>query len=173
MKMKYLLQLTLIFLIIGCKSDKNEDIPNEEYKRWVGDISFDASQDSKSFNLCNDESKTYQYFNDSNGLQYEGERLAIYNTFRSEYSSHKKGENGLVRIRFIVNCNGEAGRFRLLGMDNDYKPKKYDSSITTELLRITKSLDKWKPKKVNGEKIDYYQYLVFKLEEGKIIEILP
>jgi len=171
--MKYLFQITLIFIIIGCKSDRNDVLLEEKYKRWVGDINFDASQDSKTFTLCNEEYQAYQYFNDSNGLQYEGERLAIYNEFESEYSIHEKGENGLVRIRFIVNCDGLAGRFRILGMDNEYKSKKFKSSITTELMRITKTLDKWKPKKVNGENIDYYQYLIFKLEDGKITEILP
>jgi hypothetical protein len=58
-------------------------------------------------------------------------------------------------------------------MDNQYKEKQFDPRITNQLLEITKNLSGWKIKEYHGSEIDYYQYLIFKIEKGEIIEILP
>lgn len=171
--MNQIIKISAILLTVSCNPKQEIQLNRLEYKRWIGDISFDESKDSKKFVLCNDESQTYQYFNDSNGLEYDGEKISIISTFNSEYHIYKKDETGLIRIRFMVNCKGETGRFRVLGMDDNYKAKNFNLTITSELLRITKSLTGWKSKIINGRPIDYYQYLIFKLENGKIVEILP
>jgi len=36
-----------------------------------------------------------------------------------------------------------------------------------------KSLKGWKVKQMESKKIDYYQYLTYKIENGKIVEVLP
>ena len=140
---------------------------------YIGNITFDEKTDRKDFILC-DENHVYQYFNDSKGFQYEGEKLAIEEEFQKKYNVENiKKENGWVRIRFVVNCNGESDRFRILTANYDYKPIEIDKNITSQLLSITKSLNGWIPKAINGKKIDYYQYLTFKIKDGKIDEILP
>lgn len=166
-------KLLLIVLLLGCKPEQKANTSRLAYDRWVGDIKFDKSKDSDLFKLCNDDLQTYQYFNDGNGLEYEGEKKAISEAFETHFVSKQASETGLVRIRFIVNCKGQTGRFRLLGMDKDYKEKEFHVSITNQLLTIAKSLDKWRPKFINEEPVDYYQYLIIKMENGKILEILP
>jgi len=42
-----------------------------------------------------------------------------------------------------------------------------------KLLRFTKSLEGWIPKEIKGFKADYYQYLTYKIEDGKVSEVLP
>ncbi len=178
--MKQLLPFWIFTLVlVSCQSNSKSEVESSrnterlEYKRWVGDIDFDASMDSESFVLCKDKFYTYQYFNDGNGMEYEGEKSAILSAFESNYDLNIKGQTGRVRIRFIVNCRGETGRYRVLGMDKNYQEKVFDSKITNELLRITKSLKGWRQKQVQGEDVDYYQYLVFKLKDGRIEEIMP
>jgi hypothetical protein len=140
---------------------------------YIGDIKFDEKTDNKNFELCNP-NYIFQYFNDSGGVEYKGEKLAIEEEFKQKYNSEiVKKESGLVRIRFVVNCKGETDRFRILGGDENYQEKKFDSSITNQLLTITKALNGWIPKKYHNKQIDYYQYLIFKIKDGKIIEILP
>ena len=84
-----------------------------------------------------------------------------------------KKESGLVRIRFIINCQGKTDRFRILSVDENYKAKEFDKNITEQLLQITKRLDGWKPKKYKEKEVNYYQYLIFKLVKGQLIEVLP
>ena len=58
-------------------------------------------------------------------------------------------------------------------MDNTYEQKEFDERITNQLLAITKELDGWKILPNTQEARDYYQYLIFKIDEGNILEILP
>jgi len=126
---------------------------------YIGNISFDEKTDRKDFILC-DENHVYQYFNDSEGYLYNGEKLAIEEEFQKKYNQTiVKKENAWVRIRFIVNCFGRADRFRLLTANYNYEPIEIDKNITSQLLEITKNLSGWIPKKIKEQKIDYYQYL--------------
>ncbi|MGL4629975.1 MAG: hypothetical protein ACRCVT_02120 [Leadbetterella sp.] len=80
----------------------------------------------------------------------------------------------MIRIRFIVNYKGQTDRFRLIAMDENYKEKVFASSITEQLVKITKSLKGWGLMKYDStHTFDYYQYLIFKMENGQIKEILP
>jgi hypothetical protein len=140
---------------------------------YIGNIAFDEKKDKKDFSLC-DEQHIFQYFNDSKGFQYKGEKFVIEEEFQKQYNSENvKKESGWIRIRFVVNCNGESDRFRILTANYDYEPTEIDKNITSQLLNITKSLNGWIPKAISGKKIDYYQYLIFRIKDGKIDEILP
>ncbi len=170
MKKRYYLLLSLFFILLfGCNTEKQIS----KYPESVGDIEYNPEVDNHKFVLCN-EKNIYQYFNDSNGLEYKGEKIVIDKIFHENYNNlNILGETGLIRIRFIVNCKGETDRFRVLGMDEYYGQKAFNKNITDQLLKITKGLSGWTPKKINGQEIDYYQYLIFKIVNGNLIEILP
>ncbi|WP_255515433.1 hypothetical protein [Flavobacterium sp. ZT3R18] len=143
------------------------------YPNMVGDIEFNKETDKENFELCY-EKYISQYFNDSNGLEYKGGKGTIEKEFAEKYKSENiENESGLIRIRFVVNCKGVTDRFRLLSMDRNYNEKVFSKSITDQLLSITKSLKGWKVKKYKEKEIDYYQYLIFKIENGQLKEILP
>lgn len=159
---------------ISCKTDIATPEAQKTYPRWVGDIAFDSKIDNETFNLCNDEDKVLQYFNNGAGLEYRGEKSSIVETFKKNFRPKNIAlESGLLRIRFIVNCQGETGRFRTLGMDQKYKEKRFNDNIVSQILSITKSLDGWIPKEHEGTPIDYYQHLIFKIHKGEILKILP
>lgn len=105
---------------------------------------------------------------------YEGHKPEILKAFAQKYDTAKvPKETGLVRVRFVVNCKGETDRFRILGMDRDYNEKVFDPEITEQILSITKNLKGWGIKKLDNQPIDYYQYLIFAIDNGKIAKILP
>lgn len=167
---KILLLFTLIPLI-SFSQDKN--IKKPIYPNYVGDIEFNSEIDNKDFEICF-EKHIFQYFNTSDGMEYEGEKSAIEMVFMKNYKSEKiDNESGLIRINFVVNCKGKTDRFRLISMDENYNEKMFLKSITDQLLIITKSLNGWKAKKYQEKDIDYYQYLIFKIENGQLKEILP
>lgn len=130
-------------------------------------------KDNANFVTCNGDDRVAQYFNFGEGLAYKGEKKAIENIFNKKYKPINIDESGLIRIRFIVNCKGKTGRFRIIQMNNEYQKFSFDKKITNQLLKITKSLTDWKIHTRKNVGIDYYQYLIFKIEKGKIIEILP
>lgn len=160
----------LICVVTACETDRNKD---SKYLRWVGDIVQNAELDRSDFTVCN-EKTAMQYFNFGEGLPYVGEHYAIEKEFMEKYDPDLAAkESGLIRIRFLVNCEGESGRFRLTAMDFNYNEKSFDSSITRQLMRITKELKNWKIMPDPDFPKDYYQYLIFKIQAGQIVEIIP
>lgn len=164
----YILMI-VVLLMFSCQAPQ---APKSKYLRWVGDIAYDANVDSPTFTICN-EDHVPQYFNFSKGMQYLGEKPALVAEVNRRYKPVNVNQSGLVRIRFVVNCKGKTGRFRMQAMDWDYQPHEFDSQITDQLLTITKSLSGWEKLTNNTNPKDYYQYLIFKIDNGALIEILP
>jgi len=168
--MKHILVFAFIIMVLNACGQAQNNAAN--YPEHVGDISFDAALDDPSFKVCNKE--VFQYYNFGKGLQYKGEKIAIDKYFKENFE-HKiqKSETGLLTIRFIVNCEGKTGLFRVEGMDTNYQPKKFNQGLESKILQLTKQMDGWIAGEFKGQKMDYYQYLTFKLEDGQLIEIMP
>ncbi|CAA9197786.1 hypothetical protein ACHRVW_16280 [Flavobacterium collinsii] len=167
--MTKILKFFLFIPLVSFGQEKSET--KSVYPNYVGDIEFNSEMDNKDFELCNSK-HIYQYFNRGDGLVYEGDKLAIEKEFAEKYKSKIiKNETGLIRINFVVNCKGKTDRFRLISMNENYEEKVFVKSITEQLMSITKNLKGWEGKK--SKEIDYYQYLIFKIENGQLKEILP
>jgi len=152
---------------------ENKRTPDSKYLRWVGDSEYQTGIDDSTFKPCYGEYRVKQYFNYGNGLVYEGEKTALVNIFKEKFQSVDTAKSGFIRIRFIVNCEGKTGRFRLTSSDKNFQPAQFAACITDQLMTITKSLDGWLPLPDTTSPEDYYQYLVFKIEDGRLTEIMP
>ena len=160
-------------LLLGCKTETTPE-DKDEYLRWVGDIEQNKNIDQPHFKACHGDEQILQYFNLGEGPLYPEEKSSLLETFESEYEPVKNtGQSGLIRIRFVVNCEGKAGRFRMIQADNDYNEIEFDKRITDQLLEITKEIDSWKIVYRREVPVDYYSYLIFKMNNGQITEILP
>ncbi|MDR6459277.1 hypothetical protein J2786_002384 [Chryseobacterium vietnamense] len=171
MKLKIPIVIILIIpVLFSCQIEKKIS----EYPANIGDIEFNPDSDNKDYNLCFGK-HIFQYFNyTSEPENYKGEKIEIDKIFFMRYKNQNiPNETGLIRIRFVVNCKSETDRFRVIGVDENYNPKKFDNKITSQLLMIAKGLDGWIPKKIKDHEVDYYQYLIFKIENGNLIEIMP
>jgi hypothetical protein len=169
MKQIFLLAVLLPSLV-SCGQAPQQSVV---YPTHVGDISFNEKTDDPEFKPCNSE-RVFQYYNFGKGFQYKGEKIAINEYFRSEFSALKKyNDTGFLTIRFIVNCEGKTGWFRIQQMGDDYKEKKFNKNLVEEILELTKKMDGWIPAEYESTKMDYYQYLTFKFQNGKLIEIMP
>jgi len=161
----------LLPILFSCQSEKRVTI----YPNKVGDIVFDKNIDSQDFKRCMDKDYGIQYYsiNNSGGLPYEGEKFAIIQKLEKLNLSSSKKINGYITIRFIVNCEGKTGLFRVQQMNENYLEENLDKDFSVKLLNFTKSLNGWILKESRGIKLDYYQYLTYKITDGKVSEILP
>ncbi|ELR73228.1 hypothetical protein C900_04739 [Fulvivirga imtechensis AK7] len=129
------------------------------------------------FQLCN----KYLYINYPphryyyKGTVYNGGLYHINKIVSASYRApENSAESGLIRMRFIVNCEGKAGKFEMLELDNDYKKKEFDPAISSQIFEITERLQDWKPgRDEHGQPIDTYRLLTFRINNGKIIDIFP
>ncbi|UBZ06185.1 hypothetical protein LDL76_12545 [Salegentibacter mishustinae] len=171
--MKNINSAILIFILILC-SCKREIKQGTDYLRWIGDIEQNDEIDKSEFTVCNGNDNILQYFNFRKGAVYNGEKSRIINFFNSKYKPVTgKNQDGFIRIRFIVNCQGIAGRYRILQSDENYQPQEFDEKITSQLIEITREIENWEVLEREDFPIDYYMYLVFKIDDGAITEILP
>ena len=163
-------------IFCGCLATCNNP-NNKVYSEHVGDIEYDSKIDTSNFELCNVtkyRGNSFQYYSFSKGLQYSGEKIEIVNFFEDNYlMPEMTGESGYVTIRFIVNCHGQTGRFRVQEMNLNLTSRRFDERIVNKLYDLTILLDGWEIQKLEGTPVDYYQYLLFKIENGQLIEILP
>lgn len=169
MRLLYLLFLS-VFLFPTCQTRR--ELPTGDYPANVGDIAPDAALDDTLFKVCR-ENYVPQYYSVKSG--FDGEKPAIAAWFRENFVKNRKHdrEAGYITIRFMVNCRGETGRFRVQEAGPDLQPKRFPADLTGQLLRLTKALKGWQPGEYNGLKTDYYQYLTFKIAGGDIAAILP
>ncbi len=161
-------RMILIAILLLC----NANLLMAQETRWVDDIVADSLQDGTTFKLCNTDEQIIQYFNNGKGVQYIGGKATIDSIFFTKYQHVDSDQSGMIRIRFVVNCSGETGRFRLLSADLNYEPTVFPAFVTTQLLQITKSMDGWQPKLWKEMNIDYYQNLIFIIEKGHLKNII-
>ncbi len=142
------------------------------YPAHVGDIAPDPALDDPAFTVCR-ENYIPQYY--STNSSFKGEKPAIEAYFREKFIKNKAhaSESGYITIRFVVNCRGQTGRFRVQEIGLDYLPKKFPSALPNRLLDLTKQLDGWLPGQRNGFQLDCYQYLTFTITNGDISLIMP
>lgn len=168
--MKTITQLMLLATLLACQSKPSAQTA---YPRMIGDIAPNSKLDNPDFQLCSGDKLAIQYYALPE-KPYIGEKRAMNDYFFKKYQAQQAAkETGLIRIRFLVNCEGQAGRFRIKGMDWDYQEKTFDPSITDQLLQLTKAIPKWNSFSNEKRGIDYYNYLIFKIEEGQLKEIMP
>ena len=54
-----------------------------------------------------------------------------------------------------------------------YQPLKFEEETIEHLYGILRKLEEWRPVVINEEARDAYFYITFKIEDGKITDILP
>jgi hypothetical protein len=166
LRMKKTCILLFIIANLTAHSQNTTHFPNH-----VGDISFDPALDDPSFNIC-DSQYIFQYYNTQSWYLDHKKEIARYFTENYKPSDTLHG-TGYVTIRFVINCQGKTGRFRVFELDANYQPIHFQPQITGQLLRLTKQLTGWQPAKYNNRIMDSYQYIMFNIVNGRIRSISP
>lgn len=129
-----------------------------------------------SFYKCSPFSWTFYYYTFSAKYKIASETLVA--EANQLLGIPKIKANGFVTIRFVVNCRGEKGNFELLQMDDKYEATSFDKALTDQLIEYVKPLTIWKLAYFRDDtekkrSFDYYGFITFKLNDGKITEIIP
>jgi hypothetical protein len=172
--MRYKLLLAALFIIAYVSVSMAQTklpLPGK-LSEHVGDITFDKKTDDPKFKICNS-ANVYQYY--AVNTTYKGGTKAIKNFFFSNYKFEPafKAITGYITIRFIVNCKGQTGWFRVQQLDDNYKIAQFHKKVINELLGLTKKLNGWIPGKLDDAVRDSYYYLNFKLTGGHLKDITP
>jgi hypothetical protein len=151
--------LVFLFCITGVARAQN-----------VGDIPFDAKTDNPKFQLCNS-SWVWQGYQLKTNM--DETPLLVAREFKTQFQTKDewKNESGLIRIRFVVNCQGQADRFRLLELDPDLKEKKFSEALSAHVLRIAKNIQ-WPARRAQQQTVDYYHHFSIRIVEGQLVDVI-
>ncbi|KRG29637.1 hypothetical protein [Salegentibacter mishustinae] len=135
----------------------------------IGELEANDRIDDNNFKLCN-EDKVAEYY--GMNTDYIGGKKAIKNRILSELQSLDFKESGLLTYRFVVNCKGEIGRFRLKATNEDLQKTEVNSKNIQEIEKELRDLKNWNPAgNKSGYTYDSYYILNFKIENDKIVDI--
>lgn len=160
------LSLALLFPIIPALAQK------QAFPENVGEIPFDSLQDDPVFVVCNPK-QVLEYYNTASFYKDHKKEIVKYLLDNFTTQDEFKDQNGFLTIRFIINCNGNTGRFRLFEIDSSYQPCHFKEALSGQLLSHVKQLSGWQPAVYKQKVYDSYQYITFRLRNGKIISITP
>lgn len=102
---------------------------------------------------------------------YQGGKKAIKKQLWSKVSADGLPPNGLLTVRFVVNCHGETGLFRANMTDPHVKRIEVPQETSKHFGDLISELKGWVPGKIQGKPLDSYIQIVFKVENGIITDI--
>ncbi|WKN46162.1 hypothetical protein [Tunicatimonas pelagia] len=144
-------------------------------RKHVGYINPEEAIDQPTdFAICNSPESIVQYYHSSpDGSYAEGKRVMLNIIYSELDSSLLFDESGYLTFRFVVNCEGKAGWFITEQADLDFGKKEFNSQTIAHLYNIVYNLRTWSPSVIDGETRDTYFYLIFRLKDGKLVDVLP
>jgi hypothetical protein len=120
--------------------------------------------------------KDYNAYYYQVGGKYPKNSSTILNDVRMFLQKHNAIDsgNGYITFRFLINCEGEMQRVQVLQTDEKYISYHFNKNLVNDLFGFLKTLDKWRIAKAkNGDTVFYKAFITFKINNGKIINIIP
>jgi len=166
----YFTVFSFIVLLFACQPVLIEKEAPKIYSHWIGDILFDAQLDESDFQLCDSTKIVHR----RNALSYEKGKQVFKEICldRFQFQPEFAEFTGYIMIRFLINCNGQTGRFRAESLAPDFSLREAPEGLTNHLLEISRGLKRWNRNRVADENADCSKYLNFKIKNGKIENIL-
>lgn len=144
-------------------SYKDREIIQEKYRKTVS-----KQLPEKTFKPCRDSRPGEYYHNDVN---YTKGNVSLMNKIREK--APLTSGNGYITIHFTINCNKETGRFGVEQMNQFYEPATYDAELIKHLINEISLLKDWPDLKLDYYYQDIHAFLMFKIQDGKIVDLCP
>lgn len=103
---------------------------------------------------------------------YNGSKSSFRKYIQENYTQTDSLTNGFLNLRFIINCKGEVGDMEVNQVDPNYQATEFSKELVKQITQLSSRKENWQLQKTEEPK-DYYMYLIYKIEDGKIAEILP
>jgi len=169
------LRLILGLLILACSTIvyAQNTIPKPINSiEKVGAILYDAALDNPNYYLC-DERNIMEYYQVNPKFKEGHNSVKLY--FKAATKGLKFSEkiNGLLTLRFVINCRGEIGRVRSFTIDANYQSICLNKAKIAVISDHIKQMPNWTPGNYKEKEYDAYKMISFKIINGVITEIIP
>lgn len=142
-----------------------DSIDIEDYEKFAKSIS--------SYSNCFDGYQGEYYFGDdvtfNNGNDYIVKHV-------NENIPNNEINSGYLIIHFNINCSGKVGCFGLIQMNREFKATSFTKEIVNHVINKVSELDDFPTSNSQLEWLNYkdvHAFLMFKIDNGKIVDVCP
>lgn len=144
------------------------DRKNEGHIGYLDPKNPDVSED---FKRCSDKLPAGFYHSTAPYI-YKGGKPVFRRFIQDNYSKNNFTDNGYLNFRFLVDCNGELGDVETNQLDPNLEITTLNKDLISRLSKLTLRKENWNSLETR-EVRDLYMYIIYKIENGQVVEILP
>lgn len=127
-----------------------------------------------AFEICHPKERIHDYYNGAPDAGYRLGKRGLEAVFREQLDTTLlTGISGYLTYRFVINCEGQAGRFITEEADLNFNRMEFPQPLVQHCFEILHGLTDWEAAVFGTEPIDTYAYITLKIRDGTLIEILP
>ena len=175
----FLIVITTILVLVGSLLlfgyfyfENAYSTENKPYKNYIGYIDQSKALLNDKYELCN-EGSIYHTYSGASLKAYKGDKKQFRDAINSTFNKNEYTDSGYVNFRFLVNCEGNAGWFEIIEMDLDLNETSLNANMVNELLEFTSKKGQWNVISYDNKPQNYYMYVSYRIENGKVTEIIP
>lgn len=154
------------------KNEEGYDTENKPYKNYIGYIDQQKALLNTKYKLC-DDGRLYHTYSSAGLKAYKGSKKRFRDRVLASFNKNTFTDSGYLNFRFLVNCEGNAGWFEIIQMNLDLEETTLDSTMVNSLFNTTADADNWEVIEYYEAPRNYYMYVSYRIENGKITEIIP
>ncbi|MBQ4820143.1 hypothetical protein [Aquimarina sp. MMG016] len=145
-------------------------VNEEKYPHYIGKIESDKAIRTDDFQLCKG-GRMYGFYSSAAPKIYRKSKLEFKKTIKTSFKDQNYKDNGYLSLRFNMNCKGKTGNLIITELNSDLGVTTLNSNLVDQLVSLSLQEENWQT--VSDTDVNYYMYLLFKIENGTITEILP
>tara|TARA_B110000285_G_scaffold40366_1_gene44138 strand:+ start:121 stop:648 length:528 start_codon:yes stop_codon:yes gene_type:complete len=172
-KIKFLLFLIpfvtlFVATYLGYENYKSKK-PNEIDKVCIGyieksEVKFDSIKEYAKESI-------YGTYSSTAPRIYKGSKYQFKKHISENYTSEAFDDNGYLVLRFYINHKGEVFLHDTIELNHAYEAFDLNDSLVNQLTALSFRKGNWNP--FGDNKNNYYMHLTYRIENGKITEIIP
>lgn len=155
-------------------------VDEAKYNHHIGYIDTEQALYTENFELCKGDENGNTFllgsYSSSDPTIYRGTKYTFRQYILENYKHEGFSDTGMLNLRFHINCHGKTGNLIVNQLDTDYKKTNFDATLVEQLTALTMRNENWQVRAENDStfsKYNHYMYIIYKLENGAITEILP
>ncbi len=147
-------------------------VNDKKYPHQIGYLYPDNKDFSENFERCS-EKKPIGFFDSATRYGvYKGGKRTFQKFILNNFKNEDYSDTGFLNLRFIINCKGEIGDMEINELDTNLERATLDKNLVDHIIDISVQKKHWHIMDLD-EPRDTYMYLIYKIENGAITEILP
>ena len=157
---------------MGCtpSAHQNSIEPQTILNHDVSYIPFITETDDPEFSMCDSPSIR----SGRNRLQYEGGKDQLNEDIEAYYRKvdYQNNYSGYIVLRFLINCRGDIGRYRVASLGPDLRSQKAPKELLSHSLAMIDYIDHWTKSQAYGDGTEYSKFINIKFDNGQIQHVL-